>query len=127
MEFARITSAAAREALFPLVDDDIMATTVAEDAAAEAAEIDALIEQALGPDFAEIDALIDEAEREFEAAEQVETFRVSRELTDQVRARRTARRATREALRSALTLGSLQSAGKTATLRALLSAGEEAA
>ncbi|GAA4663593.1 hypothetical protein [Amycolatopsis dongchuanensis] len=100
MEFARITSATAREALFPLVDDDITAMVVADDATGEAAEIEALIEQELGPDFAEIDALVDQAEREFAAAEHVETFRVSRELNDQVRARRTARRASREALRS---------------------------
>ncbi|GAA4663539.1 MULTISPECIES: hypothetical protein [Amycolatopsis] len=100
MEFARITSAAAREALLPLVDDDISAVAIAEDAAAEAAEIDALIEQELGPDFAVIDEQVEQAERDFAAAELVSAFRVTHELTDQIRARRTVRRATREALRS---------------------------
>jgi len=105
MEFARITSAEAREALFPLVDDDITAMVLADDAAAKAAEIDALIEQELGPDFAEIDALVEQAERDFAAVEQVGSFRVAHELTDPVRARRTTRRATREALRSNLVFG----------------------
>jgi hypothetical protein len=112
MKFARITSPEALDALFPLVDDDISAVARDEAAAAELAAIDTLIE---------------EAEREWTAAEQVEAFRISRELTDHVRARRTARRATREALRSNLVLGSVQSAGKTATLRALLLDGEVAA
>ncbi|GAB3580380.1 hypothetical protein GCM10027445_50580 [Amycolatopsis endophytica] len=100
MEFARIPSVTARRALFPLMDEDITAMLIADDATAEAAELDSLIAEELGPDFAEIDALVDQAERDFAAAEQVESFRVSRELTDQVRARRAARRAARESLRS---------------------------
>ncbi|WP_435122949.1 hypothetical protein [Amycolatopsis thermoflava] len=105
MKFARITSIPAREALFPLVDDDIAAMMLADDAAAETAEIDALIEQELGPNFAEIDELVEQAERHFAAVEQVGNFRVAHELTDPVRARRTTRRATREALRSNLVFG----------------------
>ena len=85
MKFARITSPAAVDALFPLVDEDISAVVRDEEVAAEVAEIDALIE---------------EAEREWAAAERVEAFRVSRELTDVVSARRATRRLTREALRS---------------------------
>ncbi|WP_431900822.1 hypothetical protein [Amycolatopsis thermoflava] len=85
MKFARITSPEALDALFPLVDEDISAVARDEAVAAEVAEIDALIE---------------EMEREWAAAERVEAFRVSRELTDEVRARRAMRRASREALRS---------------------------
>ncbi|WP_435060627.1 hypothetical protein [Amycolatopsis thermoflava] len=85
MKFARITSPEALDALFPLVDEDISAVARDEAVAAEVAEIDALIE---------------EMEREWAAAERVEAFRVSRELTDEVRARRAMRRASREVLRS---------------------------
>ncbi|MDQ0378601.1 hypothetical protein [Amycolatopsis thermophila] len=85
MKTVLITSSEAKEALFPLFDDDIAAEAREDQMAAEIAEIDALIE---------------EAERGWAAAEHAEMFRVSRELTDQVRARRTARRATRESLRS---------------------------
>ncbi|OXM74555.1 MULTISPECIES: hypothetical protein [Amycolatopsis] len=85
MKFARIASSEALDALFPLVDEDISAVARDEAVAAEVAEIDALIE---------------EMEREWAAAERVEAFRISRELTDEVRARRTARRAAQQALRS---------------------------
>ncbi|OXM70731.1 MULTISPECIES: hypothetical protein [Amycolatopsis] len=85
MKTVLITSHEASEALFPLFDDDI-ATVAREDQ--------------MAAEIAEIDALIEEAERGWAAAEQVETFRLSRELTDQVRARRTARRAAQRALRS---------------------------
>ncbi|MEV5296476.1 hypothetical protein [Amycolatopsis methanolica] len=96
MKFARITSPEAVDALFPLVDEDISAVARDEEIAAEVAEIDALIE---------------EAEREWAAAERVEAFRVSRELTDLVSARRAVRRVTREVLRSRVRTGS---AGKAA-------------
>ncbi|MFD4191386.1 MULTISPECIES: hypothetical protein [Amycolatopsis] len=91
MKFARITSPEAVDALFPLVDEDISAVMRDEEIAAEVAEIDALIE---------------EAEREWAAAERVESFRVSRELTDLVSARRAVRRVTREVLRSRIRTGS---------------------
>ncbi|GAA5158033.1 hypothetical protein [Amycolatopsis dongchuanensis] len=96
MKYARITSPTAVDALFPLVDEDISAVARDEEIAAEVAEIDALIE---------------EAEREWAAAERVESFRVSRELTDLVSARRAVRRVTREVLRSRVRTGS---AGKAA-------------
>ncbi|WP_435061906.1 hypothetical protein [Amycolatopsis thermoflava] len=85
MEFARFTSPAVIDALFPLVDEDISA--VARD-------------EAMAAEVAEIDAMIEDAEREWAAAERVGEFRVSRELTDQVRAHRTTRRTVREMLRS---------------------------
>ncbi|WP_020418543.1 hypothetical protein [Amycolatopsis sp. ATCC 39116] len=85
MKTVLITDRRASEALFPLFDDDIASVAREDQMAAEIAEIDALIE---------------EAERGWAAAEQVETFRLSRELTDQVRARRTTRRAAQRALRS---------------------------
>lgn len=84
MKHAHITSTDAIDALFPLVDEDISAVAEHEARAAEVAEIDALIEQ---------------AEREWATAEQDETFRVMRELTDQVRARRAHRRVGRVMLR----------------------------
>ncbi|MFD4251941.1 hypothetical protein ACFWQL_19595 [Amycolatopsis thermoflava] len=104
MKFARITSPEALDALFPLVDEDISA--VARD-------------EAVAAELAEIDALIEEAEREWAAAEQVEAYRVSRELTDQVRARRATRRAAREALRSTVLGAVPSSTGKTAAVRTL--------
>lgn len=85
MKTARITNQHATEALFPLVDDLISNVAREEEMAAEIAEIDALVE---------------EAEREWIAADLEESFRVSRDLTDQVRARRTHRRVGREVLRS---------------------------
>ena len=85
MKTARITNPTATEALFPLVDDLISSVAREDEMAAEVAEIDALVE---------------EAEREWIAADLEESFRVSRDLTDQVRARRTHRRAGREVLRS---------------------------
>ncbi|GHF10473.1 hypothetical protein GCM10017786_50180 [Amycolatopsis deserti] len=95
MKFARITSPAAVDALFPLVDEDIAA--VARD-------------EAMAAEVAEIEALIEEAEREWAAAERVEAFRVSRELTDVVSARRATRRATREALRSRVRINGVAAA-----------------
>ncbi|WAL65594.1 hypothetical protein ORV05_32725 [Amycolatopsis cynarae] len=85
MGTGRITSLEALEALFPLVDEDISAVARDEAMAAETAEIDALIE---------------EAEREWIAAERIETFRVSRDLTDQRSARRLRRRDETTLLRS---------------------------
>jgi hypothetical protein len=99
MKPARITSREVTEALFPLVDDDISTVAREEDMAAEVAEIDALLAEELG-DVAELDALVEAADGVFAAAEAVETFRVSRELTDGVRARRAHRRADRKALRA---------------------------
>lgn len=72
------------EALFALVDDDISSVAREEETAVERAALDALIE---------------EMEQEWVAAQRVETWRVSRDLTDQRRARRAHRRADREALR----------------------------
>jgi hypothetical protein len=85
MKTARITSPNATEALFPLVDDLISTVAQEEEMAAEVAEIDAAVE---------------EAEREWAAAARAEVFRVSRDLTDQVRARRAHRRVGRVVLRS---------------------------
>ena len=80
----KITSRSVAEALLPQLDDDIAAVADEEASAAETAEIDALIE---------------EAEREWAAAEQRETARVSRVFTDQTRARRARRREDRSVLR----------------------------
>jgi hypothetical protein len=85
-------------ALFALVDEDISAVVWEEEMAAEVAEIDALIVQELG-DLAGVDGLVEEAERVFAAAEAAESFRVTRELTDPVRARRAHRRTDRVVLR----------------------------
>ncbi|PXY31101.1 hypothetical protein [Prauserella muralis] len=85
MSSARIASKTARKALFPLLDEDVSAVAREEAMAAEVAEIDALVE---------------EMEREWAAADRVESLRVSRDFTDQVRARRTHRRADRTVLRS---------------------------
>lgn len=73
----KITDRRVAEALIPQLDNDIAAVAEEEAAAAEVAEIDALVE---------------EAEREWAAAEQRETVRLSRVFTDQTRARRTRRR-----------------------------------
>jgi hypothetical protein len=85
MRSARITSREAVEALFPLVDDSI--STVAR-------------EEEMRVERAEIDALVEEMECEWVSADVAESFRVSRDMTDQVRARRAHRRAARVALRS---------------------------
>ncbi|QRP46903.1 hypothetical protein [Amycolatopsis sp. FDAARGOS 1241] len=108
MTRARIT---ATRALFALVDDQISGVAREEDMAAEVAEIDALVQ---------------DAEREWIAADLEESFRVSRDLTDQVRARRAHRRADRAALRTNLTLrssfvvGCLHTSGATATSHTLV-------
>ncbi|PXY34212.1 hypothetical protein BAY59_01230 [Prauserella coralliicola] len=96
MSSARIASKTAREALFLLLDDDVSAVAREEVMAAEVAEIDALVE---------------EMEREWAAADRVESHRVSRDFTDQVRARRTHRRADRTVLRSLPTRLSVTSFG----------------
>lgn len=80
----KITSRSVAEALMPQLDDDIAAVAGEEAAAAESAEIDALIE---------------DAEREWAAAEQREIARVARMFTDQTRARRARRRENRTVLR----------------------------
>jgi hypothetical protein len=80
----KITNRSVAEALMPQLDDDIATVATEEAAAAESAEIDALVE---------------EAEREWSAAEQRETTRVARMFTDQTRARRTRRREDRTVLR----------------------------
>lgn len=84
MSSPRITSRQAIQALRPLLDDDIAAVAIEEQAAAEATELDAVIEQ---------------AEREWAVAARTETARVSRMFTDQPRARRAHRRADRTVLR----------------------------
>lgn len=81
----KITNRRVTEALIPQLDTDIAAVAEEEAAAAEVAEIDALVE---------------EAEREWAIAEQRETVRVSRVFTDQTRARRARRREDRTVLRT---------------------------
>lgn len=81
----KITDQRIVEPLLPQLDDDIAAVMAEEATAAEAAEIDALIE---------------EAEREWAAAEWRETTRLSRMFTDQTRARRARRREDRTLLRA---------------------------
>ena len=100
MKTARITNQQASEALFPLVDDSISTVAREEEMAAETAAVDALIDEAVGDRIPEIEALIEAAEREWIAAGLEESFRVSRDLTDQVRARRAHRRVGREVLRA---------------------------
>lgn len=80
----KITNRSVAEALMPQLDDDIAAVADEEASAAEAAEIDALVE---------------EAEREWAAAEQREAVRLSRVFTDQTRAGRARRRDDRTVLR----------------------------
>jgi hypothetical protein len=79
-----ITNQQVAQALMPQLDDDIAAVADEEASAAEIAEIHAMVE---------------EAEREWAAAEQRETTRVSRVFTDQTRARRARRREDRTVLR----------------------------
>jgi hypothetical protein len=81
----KITDRQVAEALMPQLDQDIAAVADEEAAAAEVAEIDALVE---------------EAEREWAAAEQRETVRLTRVFTDQTRARRARRREDRTVLRT---------------------------
>jgi hypothetical protein len=95
-----ISDRAAREALSALVDEDISAAVGEEDARMERAEIDAALAAEWGDQASELDALVEEWEREWSAADRTESWRVSREMTDQVRARRTHRRAGRSAMRS---------------------------
>lgn len=97
MKTERMTSRIARDAVL-LLDEDFVCVAREDEQAAEIAEIDALVAEELG-DLAELDALVEEAEREWADAERVESFRVSRELTDEVRARRAHRRSDRKALR----------------------------
>lgn len=85
MKFARIASAQAVDALFPLVDEDI---SIVEREEAMAAEV------------AELDRLIEEAEREWVAADVEAAARVARDGGQKVPARRARRRAGRELLRS---------------------------
>jgi hypothetical protein len=85
MKFARIASTAAVDALFPVLDDDISAVQREEDMAAEITYIDRLIE---------------EVDHELVAEEHTETVRLTRDFTDQRRARRAHRRADRAVLRS---------------------------
>ena len=84
MSSPQITNRRVVQALTPLLDDDIAAVASEEAAAAEVAEIAALVE---------------EAEREWAAAELRETVRISRVFTDQTRARRAHRREDRTVLR----------------------------
>lgn len=81
----KITDRQVAEALMPQLDDDIAAVAGEEAAAAEAVEIDALIE---------------EAEREWATAKQRETTRLCQMFTDQTRARRARRREDRAVLRT---------------------------
>lgn len=111
-----------RTALFALVDDEITSVAWEEQMAMERAEVDAAVAAELG-DLAEVDALVDAAEREWTTADLDETWRLSRGMTDQPRARRTRRRADRSAMRllaeNAL-IGGVTSQGKTAAVRQLL-------
>jgi hypothetical protein len=75
-----ITNQQVAQALMPQLDDDIAAVASEEASAAEV-------------------ALVEEAERDWAAAEQRETTRVSRVFTDQTRARRARRREDQTVLR----------------------------
>ena len=84
MSSPRITSRRVVQALRPLLDDDVIGVAVEEHAAIEAGAVDVLIEQ---------------AEREWTAAERIETTRVSRMFNDPPHARRARRRSNRTVLR----------------------------
>lgn len=84
MKTARITDPQACQVLAELGDDVVSAVQKEEEMAREIAEVDALLE---------------EIERELAADERLELVRVTRDATDQVRARRTRRRSDRAALR----------------------------
>ena len=96
-----MTSRFARDVM-ALLDEDFVRLAREEEMAEEVAEIDALIAEELG-DLAGVDGLVEDAEREFTAAEAAEVFRVSRELTDPVRARRAHRWTERAVLRGLAT------------------------
>ena len=87
MRAVQITDAAAREALFALVDEDI--STVAE-------------EEAMAAEVAEIDALIEQAEREWSAAD--------RARARDARMRRRADRVVLRTLHEAVLLGGYEEA-----------------
>jgi len=62
-------------------------------------------EELMAAEVAEIDRLIDEVDRDLAAQERTESVRITREVTDQVRARRARRRANRELLRALTSRG----------------------
>lgn len=84
MKSVKITDPQVSRALAELGDDVVCAVQREEDMAAEIARIDALLE---------------EADRDLAREERTESVRITRDVTDQVRARRARRRADREVLR----------------------------
>jgi hypothetical protein len=123
MKFARIISREADEALSLLADEDISAVERAEERRAERDDIDRLLAEEWGAEVPEIDAVIEEAEREWISAGLVESFRVSRDLTDGARAHRARRRTTREVLRTlheGFLIGGMPGQGKSSIVAASL-------
>lgn len=90
MKPARITDPQASEVLAALGDDLVSAVEREELMAAEVAEID---------------RLIDEVDRDLAVQARTESVRITRDATDQVRARRARRRADRELLRALTSRG----------------------
>jgi len=86
MKFARITDPLAAQVVAAVSDETVSAVEEEETMAAEVAEID---------------RLIDEVDRDLAAQVRTESVRITRDVTDQVRARR-ARRARRRADRELL-------------------------
>lgn len=95
-----ITDPAVRRALQAQLDEDISAVAREEEAFVERAEIEAALAAEWGDQATDLDSLVEEWERVWSAADRTESWRVSRDMTDQVRARRTHRRADRSAMRS---------------------------
>lgn len=85
MKHGRIADPLAADRFAALADDVVFAVQEEEEMAREVAEVDALFES---------------VERELADDERTEQFRVLRDCTDQVRARRARRRADRAAVRS---------------------------
>lgn len=90
MKSVRITDPQASRALAEWGDDVVCAVQREEEMAAEIALVDALLE---------------EADRELARDEHAESVRITRDVTDQVRARRARRRADREVLRALTSRG----------------------
>ena len=108
MKTTRLTNRQAREAVELAFDQDICMTTREEEMAAEAAEID---------------ALIDEVDRELVAEARTAGSRVLRPFVDVERARRAQRRAVRDALslvEANAVLAGLNGQAKSAGIRALV-------
>jgi len=93
MKFARITDPLAVEVVAAVSDETVSAVER---------------EEAMAAEVAEIDRLIDEVDRDLAVQERTESVRITRDTTDQVRARRARRRAEGELLRALTSRGAAE-------------------